>query len=137
MLNSQLAQRGDARAGATLLTVGFALQMFAYFHSDLSATIFGYIDQPRYFVAVFLLVAALSYALMKGARWHSRRSLAAYENQLRNPQAPAFAPKPDDKRYLDGVAAELGASRLPGETEPEFADRLTRIRDEKARAAKT
>ena len=132
LLRSQLTQRGDACAGALLLAFGFVLQMYAYFHGGLTTKQYGYIDRPTHLVAVFVVVIApLAIALVLGARWLALRSLAQFENQLRDPTASDFAPRAGDKGYLDTLALEIGTQRLPGETDEMMAARMTKIRAEK------
>lgn len=133
LIKSALQQRADAWTGAVLLTFGFLMQMYAYFHGGLTAKTFGWIDgAARLAAAVVVVVVPISSALFFALRWNAKRTFARYDDQITNPSAPAIAPIAGDPEHLDVIARAMGASRLAGETDDDMAARLTRIRTEDA-----
>ena len=129
LLISALQQRGDAWAGASLLALGFGLQMFAYFHGLTTGT-FGYVNSPARLGLLLLIVGPLAMVLVFACRRGSLRSLKRFEIALADPSAPPIEPIPGDPGHLDTIARQLGVSRLSGESDQAMADRLTIIRAE-------
>jgi hypothetical protein len=122
LLKSALLQRADAQVGASLLVLGFLLQIWGNLHGGIAATAPGWVDSVESTGLLVVVCALVAWVFLKIARSCARREY--YRIIFRNWDGQELASQPQDKTWLARCADAFDLKRMAGEKDEEFFARL-------------
>lgn len=120
-VRSALFQKGEAVVGGTLLTAGFALQMWGNFHGGPAASALGWVNSwPPLALLLFVSAIVTSLSIAIAHRWAQRRFLVYFTRKW-NPNVPPLTQVGSE---LDGLGLLFELERRSGETDDAYRQRL-------------